>query len=344
MNPALASTATARVLFALDEHEREAFFPEGVPAITDAETRFKPDGALTSGAWLALLEEFRPTVVVSCWSTPPIPASHADRDSGLRFVCHLAGSVRRLVPREFIERGGLVTNWGNIAGRIVAEHALLLALAALRNQPGWRPLIEGPRTKPWRSATMRLKPRSLYGRSVGIHGFGHVARALVALLRPFDVEIFAYSDGVPPSFMREHGVKPVASLPALAGSADVFFCCEALTERTAASINAAVLASLPEDAVFVNVGRGAVADEPALLREASSGRIRIALDVVAQEPLTAASPAANITDAVISPHIGGPTYDQLPVCGQLALDNLARFFRGEPLDALVTAELYDRST
>ncbi len=339
-----ALRATDRVLFAFDEHEREAFFPEGIPALADTETRWKPDGSLTPAAWLALLEEFQPTVIVSCWSTPALPTAFVAETSSLRYVCHLVGSARNLVPRVFLERGGLLTNWGAIAGKPVAEHALLLALSSLRNKAAWRPLITGPRAQPWRSATMRLKPRSLFGRRVGLHGFGHVARSLVELLRPFNVHIAAYSDGVPPSLMRNLGVTPCDSLVELAAHSEVFFGCEALNARTATSVNARVLAALPDNAVFVNVGRGGVVDEPALLREGATGRIRLALDVVTREPLAADSPFLTVPDAIISPHIGGPTYDHFPDCGQLALDNLSRFFRGEPLDALITPELYDRST
>lgn len=337
--------ATERVLFALDEHEREAFFLDASPAPLGTEVRWKPDGPLSPSAWLALLDEFQPTVIVSCWSTPAIPAAFAGtHDSPLRYVCHLVGSARTLVPRAFLEHGGLLTNWGTLAGKLVAEHALLLALSSLRRQPAWRPLIESPPAKPWRSGTLRLKTRTLFGRRVGIHGFGHVARALVQLLRPFGVEIAAYSDGVPESCMRAAGVVPCASLTDLASHSEVFFECEALTPLTAGSVDAGVLAALADQSVFVNVGRGSVVDEPALLREIASGRIQAALDVVAREPLRADCALTTLPETILSPHIGGPTHDCYPDCGRLALDNLARYLRGEPLEALITPELYDRST
>lgn len=343
-SPGADVCATERVLFALDAHERENFFPDAPPRLPDITDRWRPDGALSPAAWLALLDEFQPTVIVSCWSTPPIPASFAAAGSPLRYVCHLVGSARNLVPRMFLERGGVLTNWGSLAGKIVAEHALLLALSSLRRQPAWHPLITGPRISPWRSGTMRLKTRSLIGRRVGLHGFGHVARSLALMLQPFEVEISAYSSGVPAAFIRTAGITPCASLVELAARSDVFFDCEALTPETAGSVNAAVLAALPDNAVFVNVGRGRLVDEPALLHEAKSGRIQIALDVVAREPLGPDNPLVAIPDAVFSPHIGGPTHDRFPDCGRLALKNIGRYLRGEPLESLITTELYDRST
>jgi phosphoglycerate dehydrogenase-like enzyme len=144
--------------------------------------------------------------------------------------------------------------------------------------------------------------------------------------------------------MLAAGVTPCASLTELASRSEVFFECEALTSLTTGSIDAGVLAALPDHAVFVNVGRGPVVNESALLQEAESGRIQIALDVVTREPIDSASPLASLAGAVLSPHIGGPTYDHFPVCGQLALDNLARHLCGEPLEARITPELYDRST
>lgn len=344
---ATLSPRIKRIFFALNDYERRVFFPDELVReinALDVETRWRPEHPLSPAEWLALLEEHQPDVIVSCWSTPTVPAPLVAAGSSLAYVCHLVGSVRNLVPRAFLERGGLLTNWGSIAGRTVAEHALLLALSALRNQPAWRPLIHGPRANPWRPGSVRLKTRSLYERRVGIHGFGHVARALVALLRPFNVRISAFSAGVPDSLMLSAGITPCSSLAELAAQSEVFFECEALTPLTAGSIDSPVLAALPDHAVFVNVGRGPVVNESALVHEAESGRIQIALDVVAREPVDPASPLAALPGAVLSPHIGGPTYDHFPVCGQLALDNLARYLRGEPLEARITPELYDRST
>ena len=301
--------------------------------------------AMDASRWEQLLRDYRPTVLLSAWNTPPLPAAWIEeRESPLRYICHLTGSVRNLVPRTFLERGGLLTNWGGLAGETVAEHALLLALASLRRQPSWISVITNQNTSPGVNASARLRTHTLRGRRVGIHGFGHVARSLVSLLKPFGVEIAAFSAGVPHALMRTAGVTPCDSLRDLAARSEVFFECEALNPRTTGSVNAAVLAALAEGAVFVNVGRGAVVDEPALLAAARSGRIQVALDVFTREPIGPDSPFLAVPDAIISPHVAGPTFDQFPECGRLALDNLGRYLRGEPLEAPVTAELYDRST
>ncbi len=297
-----------------------------------------------TGASAAELRDLNPAMVLTSWSTRPLlPEWIESSDCALRYVCHLAGAVRWLVPRSFLERKGcVVTNWGDIPSTAVAEQGLLLALGALRNLGAWPAVIhDHPKLI---SRIEWLNTRTLFGRKVGIHGFGRVARALVRLLQPFGVKLQAYSAGVPDSVYREAGVTTAASLEALFAESQVLFECEALTPRTSGSVTAQLLASLPDGAVFVNVARGGLVDEVALLREAVSGRLGVAVDVVTTEPAGPTCKLVKVPSVVFSPHIGGPTFDQYPSCGEFALRNIARFVRGEPLLASVSLEEYDRST
>ena len=297
---------------------------------------------LTPAAWAERLERLRPNVLLSGWTTPPLPEAWLGAsDCPLRYVCHITGTVRRLVPRVFLERGGLVTNWGGLAARSVAEQALLLGLAALRDLPGWHRAIELPRDqRKW--DTVRTRP--LHGARVGLHGFGAVARALIEMLRPFQVEISAYSAGVPAALMQRAGVTAATSLIEAFRGRDIVFDCEALTPASEGTVDTAVLAALPDGAVFVNVGRGRVIDEPALVREAASGRLRVAVDVMAAEPANVDSPLCRVPGVIVSPHIGGPTVAEYPVCGDLALANVRRHLAGQPVEAALTLEMYDRAT
>lgn len=337
-------TPARRVLVAMNESDQGNFFPAGFGVWPGGvELQLIEEASLRSEeAWREALESCRPEVLLTGWSSRPLPEAYAEGDSALRYVCHLTGSVKHLVPRGFLERGGRVTNWGEIAGREVAEHALLLALAALRRMPHWRVLRRAPDDPP---ATSLLGTRTLFGRRVGIHGFGQVARALMALLAPFGVEIHVFSEGVPEAFIREHGARSCGSLQRLCGQSEVLFECEALTDRSLLSINQSSLACLPDGAVFVNVGRGGLVEEEALLREAESGRIVIALDVTQQEPLPESSPLARLPQAILSPHIAGPTYSSFPRCGEFAVENVRRYLGGEePLLAEISLKAYDRAT
>src|SRR5688572_1084739 len=98
--------AHGTVAVALTAHERELFFGDrdlsGIPGI-----RLLVDTDLSSGTWPALLDSLQPTVLVTAWSTPALPEAWLQHpDCPLRFVCHVTGSVRRLVPRSFLLRGG----------------------------------------------------------------------------------------------------------------------------------------------------------------------------------------------------------------------------------------------
>lgn len=338
-----ASVPTRRLACAISPEEKKLFLgpAAGVSGWPDIATVWLEHSGhgLSVQQWMDL----NPAILLTGWSTVPLPAEWLDdRTCALRYVCHLTGSVRRLLPRTFIAQGGVVTNWGDIPSTAVAEHALLLALAALRNLGGWTDAAPHPRDTARRIE--RLKTRSLVGRNVGIHGFGRIARALVSLLRPFGVSITAFSAGVPAGMLQAAGVASCASLGELFARSEVLFECEALTPATAGSVSAGVLARLPDAAVFVNVARGGLVDEAALLAETGTGRVRVALDVVTSEPLAPEGPFATVTGAVLSPHIGGPTFDQYPQCGGLALRNIARFVKGEPLEAVVTPADYDRAT
>ena len=332
-----------KIVGALSEAERESFLAgmanefEQLPG----EFRWLEESELSADGWAERLRALSPEVLVTGWRTPPLPETWIE-SSGcpLRYVCHITGSVRRLIPRVFLVREGIVTNWGSLAAAPVAEQALLLGLAGLRNLAAWRPFMNRtPTDRP-----MELETRSLFGRSVGLHGFGGVARELVSLLKPFRPSIAAYSAGVPASVMRDLGVEPCASLQKLFARSEVLFDCEALTPETESSVTASILATLPDGAVFVNVGRGRIIDEDALLDEARRGRIRVAVDVVTHEPIGPGSPWLEIDGVLVSPHIGGPTHDLYPQFGRHALANVRRFLNGQPVVDAVTLATYDRST
>lgn len=344
ISPAAAGAERPRILAVLSAEEHRLFLDPVAAELArlPADLARLDTAELTGTSWPHRLIRHAPQVLVTAWSTPPLPPAWLQAtDCPLRYVCHLTGSVRRLVPRFFLERGGAVTNWGTLAAAAVAEHALLLGLAALRNLPAWRPYLERP---PLQRSVDDLATRSLFRRRVGLHGFGAIARELVPLLAPFHPVIAAYSPGVPAAEMTALGVQPCASLPELFAHSEVLFGCEALTPATEGCVTAAVLAALPDGAVFVNVGRGRIADEAALLREAAGGRIRVAVDVAAHEPVTTGSPWLDAGPALISPHIGGPTHDMYPEIGHHALRNLRRHLAGEALNARVTVAAYDRST
>ena len=333
------------MLFVLNQREQGLFFgPEVRELLAESsfEVAWANDRDLEESRWEKVLREARPDILVTCWSTPPLPEAWlGEPDCPLAYICHVTGTVRDIIPRSYLERGGKVTNWGGLAGRDVAEHALLLGLAALRRMPLWKGLCVKAGGKP---GSVLLETRTMHGRRVGLHGFGSVARSLVQLLKPFNVALAAYSRGVPGAAMRAAGVEPCQTLEELFSRSEVVFEVEALTPESMGSVNERTLAALPDGAVFVNVGRGHVTEEAALMREAASGRIHMALDVLWEEPPPLNPPIGRFSNVLVSPHIAGPTYETLPECGIMALRNIERYLRGERLEAEVDLNVYDRST
>jgi len=341
--PDRAPESAPRIVAAVTPRERARFLA-GALTRHDFGSRieFAEERDLAPDRWAGRLEAWRPEILISAWSTPLLPEAWLlQAGCPLRYVCHVVGSVRNLLPRAFIERGGIVTNWGERISGQVAEHGLLLALAALRNQAAWGPFVARPVAE---RQIADLRTRSLFGLRVGIHGFGAVARALLPLLRPFGGAISAYSAGVPDGIIDRHAVRPAASLVELFATSDVLFECESLTPASRGFVSASVLAALPDDAVFVNIGRGGVVDDEALVREGAAGRLRLALDVVADEPLTPASPHVSVPGSILSPHIGGPTLDRYADCGAHALANLALYLAGTRPPEAISLAVYDRAT
>jgi phosphoglycerate dehydrogenase-like enzyme len=331
----------ASVLFALSASDRNVFLPDtDLDFQQAAETRYVDVSKLNPAQWEDFLLKMSPEILVTSWDTPAIPERLARLPNlSLRYVCHLAGGVNGLIPRALLERGVLVSNWGTTISHTVAEHAILLTLAALRNLPNWSSFMNMPNDR-----ITQLRSKSLRGQRVGLHGFGSIACEIVRMLEPFHVEVSSYSQGVPYELFSAHGVRACSSLKELFAASDVLIECEALTVANRGSVTGEILDLLPNDAVFVNVGRGAVVDEAALIERAIKGKIRVALDVFTQEPPAPQSAFFQISDALLSPHIAGPTCGTFAECGAFAMGNIRRFMEGEPVQGAISLEMYDRLT
>jgi phosphoglycerate dehydrogenase-like enzyme len=292
-------------------------------------------------AWQRLWRETPAPILVSAWQTPPLPADLPVGENGvLRYVCHLAGTVRNLIPRELIAHGLVVTNWGDSISGTVAECALLLTLMALRRASHWAVAMH--REGAWKDA--QTYTQSILGRRVGLHGLGAIGQCLVPMLRPFTDHIQAYSPRVADQTFARLNVARARSLEALFSTSDIVVELAAATPENRHTVTENLLRSIPEGGVFVNVGRGMVVDEAALVRVAREGRLQVALDVYQQEPLPKDSPFRGLPNVTLLPHLGGPTRDRRRDSGALALNNLRAFLRGEPLQAVVSLDVYDRST
>jgi phosphoglycerate dehydrogenase-like enzyme len=326
-------------IIALTEREYRMFFPmplrERLLSLLPQAHLVEP--LTMNGEWEATLRREQPELIVSGWHTAPIPADL----TRLRCVCHVQGSVRRHVPRVLLERGVRVYNWGDAIAETVGEATLAMILAALRRTQHFGRLLHEERGWQWAPGGAL----SLYDRRVGIHGFGAVARSLIALLAPFRTPIRVFTHGdLPSSQYKTHGVERAASMDDLFDWAEVIVEAEAYTPKRHHVINEELLRRLRPQAVFVNIARGALVDEAALARVASEGSLRVALDVFEHEPLSDHSPLRGLRDATLLPHLAGPTDDRTHLCGERTLRILECFLQGETPVGPLTLETYDRAT
>jgi phosphoglycerate dehydrogenase-like enzyme len=328
------------IVAALTPQEIADFLPE--PLFAEAQALaghfqvMDPSGLSTADFQRALAAA-NPDVLLACWKTPALSAALPSR---LAYVCYLAGSLKKLVARQHLRHGLLVTNWGGSVSRVVAECALMLTLASLRRAGHWIPEMRRPGT--WKNG--RAEAASLFGRRLGLHGFGLIAREFTRLVQPFGLEITVCAPETDPALYAAHGVRPVASLEELFAHNDVIVELAPLLAETIGIVTERLLRLIPPGGVFVNVGRGAVVDEAALLRVARDGKIQVALDVYETEPLAADSGLRSLANVILLPHLGGPTVDRCRDAGGLGVRNLRAFAQGEPLESLVTPEIFDLST
>jgi phosphoglycerate dehydrogenase-like enzyme len=170
----------------------------------------------------------------------------------------------------------------------------------------------------------------LDGKTIGVVGMGPIAREIIRM---------AAALGMRPIGMRRAvlGDEPCETwaldrLPELAAASDVLAVALPLTDETREIVSASVIEAMRPGAVFVNVGRGGLVDEPALIDALAARRIGGAgLDVFATEPLPADSPLWDLPNVIITPHNSANTLATGEGAAEIFLANLARYARGEPL-------------
>lgn len=207
----------------------------------------------------------------------------------------------------------------------VAEMALGMLLAGLRNLTGYA------RARTWSGPV----GHNLIGAHVVVLGGGEITRALVALLSPFRCRITVLRRrAIPFPGVDRTGV--LADLVEVAAHADAVVVAMALTPETRQTIDADVLAAMPEHAILVNVGRGAHVDTDALVAALASGSIGgAALDVTDPEPLPDGHPLWSEPRCLITPHVGNTPEMGRPLLEARVRENVSRFRSGEPLIGLV---------
>jgi len=227
-----------------------------------------------------------------------------------------------------IPAGVTVTYAAGGAAPAVAEHAMALLLALGRRVP--EVLAQQAQGK-W-DRTPATRASSLEGKTLAIVGFGHIGRELARRARPFGAKIIGLSrSGTPDPLLDE--ARPLSELHAVLARSDVVVVAIALTADTRHLLDRAAFAACKPGAHLVNVARGGVIDQAALVEALTSGKLGGAgLDVTDPEPLPAGDPLWACPNLILSPHYaGGGSAATLARLAGGAAENARRFVAGEPL-------------
>ena len=187
---------------------------------------------------------------------------------------------------------------------------------------------------------IRRPTHDLRGKTVGIVGFGGNGRQIAKTLAPFGVELVA-TDMFPhskPDYLRE--LWPADALPQLLATSDVVILCVPLNAHTQGMIAAEQFAMMKPGAFFINVARGPVVVEAELIEALASGHLGAAgLDVTEVEPLDGSSPLWEMSNVIITPHVGAQSARRVDDTVDFFCGNHSRFREGRPLRNLVDKEL-----
>jgi len=251
----------------------------------------------------------------------------------LRAVAHMGGSVRSIVSDALWSRGIHVTSAAPALAVDVAETTLGLMIVGMKRI--W-PLARHVSDGGWRDS--RYWPsRELHGKTVGIVGAGNVGRRVIELLRPFGVRVLVYDPYLEDAEAKRLAVTKV-DLDHLLQESDVVSLHAPALETTRHLIDARRLAIMKDDALLINTARGSLIDEEALIRELSKGRFFAFLDVTDPEPPAPESLLRKLPNVVMTPHIAGCIEDCTRM-GEMAVEELYRFFNGQPAINPITPEL-----
>lgn len=248
------------------------------------------------------------------------------------------GVGTEMLDLEEIQRRGIpvYVNAG-VNARSVAEHTLALMLAALKRLPQ---INAQTHNGVWKKQQQGVTTHELYGKTVGLVGMGNIGRLVAAMLQPFGAKVL-YTDV---SRQKEEvetglGLTYCYSFEALLPQSDILsFHCP-LTKENTEILNKRTLAMMKEDGIVVNTARGKLINPDDLYEALKSGHVKaVALDTHYEEPLKESYKLAELENVILTPHIGGLSYEAFANMMHEAMENIKAFEEGR-LDEIESKRL-----
>jgi glyoxylate/hydroxypyruvate reductase A len=255
------------------------------------------------------------------------PSTHGllSRAPNLRWIQSSSSGIGEWVRRlGLVDSAVTVTNAAGIHATPLAEFVVFAMLYFAKR---WPRMVEEQRAHHWE----RCATDSLHGKTLGIIGLGNVGRHVARLARPFGMRVIGTRHSGAADAVADM-VYPPDQTETVLRESDYLALCVPLIAETSMLLGSRELAMLKPSAVLINIARGAVVDEAAMIEALRSGRLAgAALDVATREPLEADSPLWDMPNVLITPHSMSTAYDENERLVDLFCDNLRRYLANEPL-------------
>ena len=256
-------------------------------------------------------------------SATKLDADLIERGERLRVIGRAGTGVDNVDIPAATRRGIVVANAPEANSIAAAEHTLALMLALCRNVPQAHASLAGGA---WERS--KFKGTELYGKTLGVLGFGRIGQLVAQRARSFDMEIVAYDKFVTAERFRELGAEGVESPEELYERADFITLHLPKTPETIGFVDAEAVARMREGVRIVNCARGELIDLDALVEGLESGKVAgAALDVFPEEPFTG-HPVLGRGDVVVTPHLGASTEEAQDRAGMVTAEQVTAALAG----------------
>ncbi len=284
----------------------------------------------------------RHKVLLLMWGCDKIPDGLWDDPGALEYVLQVGGGCPKIF--RIYDHGVVMTNWGDSPALNVAEGAMALLLTMLKDIPAQIHENErGGKHLP----KDKYVSGTLYDLKLGIYGYGMIGRKFVEMVRPFEPRLMIYD----PYAELPEDVERAESLEQLFDWSEAIAVHAAHTPETRHSVTADLLRRLPDHGLLISTVRNDVAVQEDVYAEIRSGRLRVALDVLAYdlpepEPDDPIRQCENglLTWHDISHYRWPPRPGQLSRHERVAIENLRRYVHGEPLMWVISRQQLERMT
>jgi phosphoglycerate dehydrogenase-like enzyme len=253
---------------------------------------------------------------------------------GIGWVHSRSAGLDSVLFPELVESAVPLSNGSGVFSQSLGEFALAAILYFAKD---FRRMLRNQEAGRWE----QFDVEEIAGQTVGIVAYGDIGRAVASRVHAMGMRVLALKRHAPTSadplvsqFFRSH------ELATMLGQCDFVVVAAPLTAETRHTINDAAFAAMKPNAVVINIGRGPVIDQAALVRALSAGRIKGAgLDVFEQEPIPAGDPIYKFENVLVSPHCADHTKDWLNQAMRFFLRQYERFSNGQPLENIVQKHL-----